>query len=73
MKTEILSECYAGLLRSCTLLALVAVIYWASVGPAYRLYCHQLLPSKALSIYRPIVSLKSPFFNVTFRYVILWM
>ena len=54
-------------------LSLLFIIYFASAGPAYRLCIRQVLPPKTLQLYRPIASIHSPLFPVTFKYVILWM
>lgn len=73
IENETESETDYGMLQVMWTFALAMIIYFASVGPAYRLCLDQVLPRSSLNIYKPIVSVNSPLFPITFRYVVLWM
>ena len=49
---------------------LVALLYFVSVGPAFRLHGQGRLSSKALLIYKPLISIHSPLFEVTREYLV---
>jgi hypothetical protein len=73
MKTEIVSEIGSVLVKMGWAMAVMMMVYCLSVGPAFRLHVNQMLPTGVLKIYRPITSIKSPVYRITFQYVLLWM
>ncbi|MBI3874724.1 MAG: hypothetical protein HY300_01895 [Verrucomicrobia bacterium] len=52
---------------------LLALLYFVSVGPVFRLYTHGKVSHNALIIYKPLISTHSPLFEITRDYLIEWV
>jgi len=49
--------------------ALVAILYFASVAPVMQLVQNHTLSNNALLIYKPLISIHSPLYQLTFDYL----
>jgi hypothetical protein len=58
---------------SCELSLVVFAAYFASVGPAFRMYLHRDLSYRSLALYQPLMSIHSPLYRFSRRYVVMWM
>lgn len=52
---------------------LIALLYFVSIGPAFRLYTHGKLGHSAMLFYKPLLSTHSPLFEVTRDYLVEWV
>jgi hypothetical protein len=73
MTTEIKSNRTKRALRIARTVLLFAILYVVSVGPVFKLYCEQKLPSAIYHLYKPVTSVHSPVRAAVFWYLNQWV
>ena len=73
MTTEIKNNKSKRTLRVVRTALLFVILYVVSVGPAFKLYCEQKLPSAIFQVYKPVTSVHSPVRGVVFWYLNQWI